>query len=328
MKFSQLSSHSNLPVLLTPSNNQAADQQELFGWFSNNRSLIDQHLHQAGAILLRGFNILDPEYFRSVAASICPNLRNYTGGDSPRNNVVDKVYTSTEYPAHLEVLLHNELSYAGWFPETVIFGCIQASETGGETQIADGRIIYQEMDPKIKQRFESRGVTYLQHLWDQQGEPGVGKSWQQTFESTDKSEVENYLNQSDMKFQWTSLGLRTAATKAAVRIHPKTGEKCWHNQADQWHRAMDSVKDSVSGKDNGDTRCKSSAGEETLGNHVTYGDGSAIDTLDLIQIRQTSKQNEVLFPWQPGDVMILDNILTMHGRKPFTGDRHVIVAMA
>jgi len=36
----------------------------------------------------------------------------------------------------------------------------------------------------------------------------------------------------------------------------------------------------------------------------------------------------VVFSWQQGDIMVIDNILTMHGRKPFQGDRQVLVAMA
>lgn len=32
-------------------------------------------------------------------------------------------------------------------------------------------------------------------------------------------------------------------------------------------------------------------------------------------------------PWQAGDVMIVDNILALHGRQPYAGDRRVIVAM-
>ncbi|MEC0822849.1 TauD/TfdA family dioxygenase, partial [Bacillus atrophaeus] len=33
------------------------------------------------------------------------------------------------------------------------------------------------------------------------------------------------------------------------------------------------------------------------------------------------------FPWQKGDIMILDNMLVAHGRKPFYGSRKVVVAM-
>ena len=50
---------------------------------------------------------------------------------TPRTDLTDQVYTSTEYPAHLEVFLHNELSYAGWSPGRVFFCCLVPAETGG-----------------------------------------------------------------------------------------------------------------------------------------------------------------------------------------------------
>ncbi|MNF05587.1 Taurine catabolism dioxygenase TauD, TfdA family [compost metagenome] len=37
---------------------------------------------------------------------------------------------------------------------------------------------------------------------------------------------------------------------------------------------------------------------------------------------------EVVFPWRTGDVLMLDNMLTAHARKPFSGERKVVVAMA
>ena len=65
-----------------------------------------------------------------------------------------------------------------------------------------------------------------------------------------------------------------------------------------------------------------------LGCHATYGDGEEIPLADLESVRAAYRQSEIRFPWQAGDVLILDNILAMHGRKPFTGTRRVLVAMA
>lgn len=303
-------------------------------WLRSNTEKIDEQVYRAGVLLLRGFDVNSPDTFRAVCAAVNPVLKNYTGGDSPRTGVVDKVYTSTEYAEELEVLLHNELSYAGWSPQRVFFGCLRPSETGGETHLADGRRVYSEMDAEVRKRFEEKGVIYLQHLWCEEGQPGVGKSWQQTFETHSRAEAEQYLVQSNMTFEWTKWGIRTAAKKLAVRMHKITGERCWHNQADQWHRLMLSVKDSV-GNELGlsdlelmETNLSSTAGIETLGNHVTFGDGSEISVDDLQHIRSISRQCEVKFPWQRGDIMVIDNVLCMHGRKPFTGQRQVLVAMA
>ena len=327
--FSSLFSTQAMPSLLSPAGEAGDDVPGLTAcieWLSANREQIDTHLHTAGVVLIRGFPVYTAKNFREVCQAICPHLQNYTGGDSPRSGVVDKVYTSTEYSAELEVLLHNELSYAGWSPDRVFFGCLQPSETGGETHLADGRHVYRMLEEGVRSRFEKRGVTYLQHLWDADGPPGTGKSWQETFETSDRTQAERYLEKSGMIFEWTDLGLRTAATKPGIKVHAVTGEKCWHNQADQWHRDMLSVKDSVGlGSMDEDNAL---AGQAFLGNHVVYGDGSEIEVSDLEHIRRVNRQCEVAFPWQRGDVMIIDNVLSMHGRKPFSGKRQVVVAMA
>jgi alpha-ketoglutarate-dependent taurine dioxygenase len=327
--FSSLFSTQALPSLLSPGEGADSDVPGLFEfseWLSASREQIDAQLNIAGVLLIRGYPVYTAHSFREICNAICPTLRNYTGGDSPRSGIVDKVYSSTEYSAELEILLHNELSYAGWSPDRVFFGCLQPSETGGETHLADGRQLYRMLDDEVRARFEERGVTYLQHLWDADGAPGIGKSWQETFETTEQKQAEKYLEESGMTFEWTDLGLRTAATKPGVRVHPANGEKCWHNQADQWHRDLVSVKDSV-GMDSG-ADGKTKAGEESLGNHVVYGDGSEIEVADLEHIRAVSREVEVAFSWQRGDVMVIDNVLSMHGRKPFSGKRRVVVAMA
>ncbi|MEQ9488829.1 MAG: TauD/TfdA family dioxygenase [Alphaproteobacteria bacterium] len=315
------------PMPLSPAVPEDRSVPSALAWAKENADEIQAAAGSAGVVLIRGFDIDTPEAFRAVCQAIEPDLRTYTGGDSPRTGVTDKVYTSTEYDPSLEVFLHNELSYAGWSPRLVFFCCLVPALEGGETPVADGRLIYKTLPADLRDRFEKRGIAYLQHLWDEDGAPGIGKSWQQTFETSDRQAVEDYLRQSTMTWEWTDFGIRTRAPHPAVIAHPQTGEACWRNQADQWHRGFAGVKTSFGGAD--DPRFDAAtAGEETLGNHVTYGDGSEIDIADLETVRRVNQSVEVAFPWQAGDVMVIDNILAMHGRKPYRGPRRVLVAMA
>jgi alpha-ketoglutarate-dependent taurine dioxygenase len=36
----------------------------------------------------------------------------------------------------------------------------------------------------------------------------------------------------------------------------------------------------------------------------------------------------VIFPWQKGDILVLDNRLTAHGRMPFSGAKKIVLAMS
>jgi alpha-ketoglutarate-dependent taurine dioxygenase len=288
---------------------------------TGHRQLLADWIHRHGAVLLRGFDIDTAEQFRKVAAAVRPDLMNYVGGDSPRSAVGDQVYTSTEFPPNMEIGLHNELSYSRSWPEQVFFCCLVAAPSGGETHIADGRRVLAELDSEVRNRFSENGVIYRQHLRDD-SVSGPGKSWQTSFETTDRAEVEHICSDQDMEFRWTDRGLRTSLRNPGVLTHPVTGEVCWFNQADLWHASFDTVKAQES------RSAPEAPDQEPLGSHACYGDGSEIPIEDLRAVRAACTKSEVLFPWQAGDLLILDNILAMHGRKPFAGERRVLVAMA
>ena len=325
MKFTHLFPDRRLPLIATPENGTAPTPEGLMAWINGSTSELNARINEAGVVLFRGFAVADTETFHRVAGTIQPNLQEYIGGDSPRNKLEDKVYTSTEYPAHLEVLLHNELSYTSGSPDRVFFCCLIAADTGGETHLADGREVYKRMPEPLRTAFQDKGVCYLQHLRDEDGRPGPGKSWQDTYETHDRAEAEARCTATGAEFEWTPLGLRTSTLRPAVRLHEATGAMCWHTQVDQWHRDMVSAKSAV--PDAEQVAATGTEGMETVGNHACYGDGTEIAADDLYTIRDVLADCEVAIPWQVGDVMMIDNVLAMHGRKPFTGQRCVVVAM-
>ena len=60
---------------------------------------------------------------------------------------------------------------------------------------------------------------------------------------------------------------------------------------------------------------------------IQFADGSVIPRKDIYNILDILQANTVTFPWQKGDILILDNILAMHGRAPFTGKRRILTAL-
>ena len=69
-------------------------------------------------------------------------------------------------------------------------------------------------------------------------------------------------------------------------------------------------------------------GEENLPNNTYYGDGTAIEPHVLDELRAAYEAETVEFAWQRGDVLLLDNMLTAHGRAPFSPPRQIVVSMA
>lgn len=283
------------------------------------RGQVGELLAADGAVLVRGVGITDVHGFHRVVASFGdPLLDSYRGGNTPRTAVSSGVFTSTEYPAQYEITLHNEMSYARRWPARLYFGCLIAAETGGATPVCSGRALLADLDPGVRERFETRGVVYRQYL---HGGFGPGKSWQQTFETDDRALVEGFLRDAVAEFEWTGDdGLRVVQRRPAVRAHPVTGDQVWFAQADQWHPS------NLPGREAEFLLSLAESGED-VPHWVTYGDGSPIPAADLDAVRVAAGRNKLSVGWQPGDLMVIDNMLVLHGREPFTGERSVIVSM-
>ena len=68
-------------------------------------------------------------------------------------------------------------------------------------------------------------------------------------------------------------------------------------------------------------------GEDNLPRQVYYGDGAPIEDSVIQEILAVYQEAKVSFPWRQGDVLMLDNMLTAHGRHPYIGPRKIVVAM-
>ena len=214
----------SLPLLVEPEETSPAARSvsSLIDSISDNRALVDSWLHEYGAILFRGFSIDTIEEFDAAVRAIQPQLLDYVEGDSPRTKISGKIYTSTEYPETYQISLHNELSYAHKWPRKIFFYCAVPPAQGGETPIVDCRQVLQSLDAGLRERFTSKNVRYVSNL---HGGDQMGKSWQETFETDDKSKVEKYLTAGAIDFNWDDRGgLHTSQVRKAVIAHPVTGE--------------------------------------------------------------------------------------------------------
>lgn len=318
MRTSNLAQAGTLPFVVEPDGITDARLDQLIDYITLERNWLDQTLLEKGGILFRGFTIQEIEEFQKAAQSLIPELKPYVEGQSPRTKVTGNVYTSTEFPAQFRITLHNELSYTKSPPPRIVFHCHIASETGGETPIVDCRKLYRSMPADVLARFEAKGVRYVKNMHGQ--ERGIGKSWMDYFETSDRHEVENYLQENDINFEWTDEGnLRTWSIRPSTISHPVTGEKLWFNQADLWHITNVNERNRAQMLDR--------FGEENLPTHSYYGDGTPITEEDLAAVRKTLWDEAIIFPWQQGDVLVLDNFSVAHGRMPYEGTRKILVAM-
>jgi alpha-ketoglutarate-dependent taurine dioxygenase len=287
----------------------------LVPWLSENAATVDELARRHGAVLFRGFGIDTPDNFRTVMTTLSTDVLDYGERSSPRHEVTNGVYTSTDHPADQHIALHNEQSYTVDWPLRIVFCCQRPAISGGRTPLADSRRVLGRLSAPTVEKFRQRGVRYVRNYI-----PGISLSWQDAFQTDNRQDVEAYCAANDISCTWVDDQLRTWQIRPAIRRHPGTGEETWFNHALFFNN-------SILPAEVGDGLL-AALGEENLPYHTYYGDGRPIEPDVIEEISAAYVAETVGFDWEQGDVLVVENMLAAHAREPFEGPRSILAAMA
>lgn len=301
-----------IPTLVTP----VVPEVDVVDWTAAHPTLVDQLLLTHKALLFRGFHRQRVEQFSAFARQTAHGASlEYRDRTTPRVHLGDGIYTSTVYPADRRIQLHNEGTYWTQWPLKLYFACAVASTDGGETPLANVAHVLQRLRPRTRARFAATGVMLVRNYND-----GFGLPWQDVFQTRDRTAVEAYCRAHDISWEWRDgERLRTRQVRPAIRQHPRTGEAVWFNHAAFFHHSTYPTDLR--------TALLTELGAENLPYNTYYGDGAEIKAAVTAEIHEAYNAERVQFPWQPGDILLLDNMTIAHGREPFTGERQVLVSM-
>jgi alpha-ketoglutarate-dependent taurine dioxygenase len=313
IKTRYLDAERMLPLVIEP----ATEGVNLVEWVRSQRDYVADELDKYGGILFRGFNLSTTDEFEAFISAACSAPLNYSERSSPRSQVSGNIYTSTDYPPSESIFLHNEQSYNLSFPTRIFFFCLVPAEEGGETPIADSRKVLGRLRPEVCDRFVEKGYMYVRNFGD-----GLGLTWQEAFQTSDPAEVEAYCRSHQIEWEWKEeqRRLRTRQVRRVLARHPRNGQLTWFNHLTFFHVSSlaPHIRSSVLAE----------CSPEDLPNNTYYGDGTPIEPEVLDHLREAYRSETVSFPWQKGDVLMLDNMLVAHARSPFRGQRKVVVGMA
>lgn len=298
-----------LPMLRAEATGDAAH------WVTEHRDALCAAVAEHGSLLVRGLGLRDAAEAEAVFRRL-GSLMTEKEAFAPRRAYSDNVYSSTKWPPTQPMCMHHELSYTLEFPGLMLFACLAAPTDGGATPVADSPAVLHALPADLAERFERVGWLLVRNYNND-----IGASFADAFGTDDRGAIESYCRANAIRFEWQPDGtLRTWQRRSAVVHHPRTGQRCWFNQVaflNEW--TMDpEVREYL----------VELYGEDGLPFNTRFGDGEPIGA-DVVQsINEVYEANSARERWQPGDLMLVDNVRTAHAREPFEGERELVVAMA
>lgn len=276
------------------------------------RAVVVEH----GAVLVRGLGLRDVAGVGAVFRRLGRGLMTEREAFAARRVYSGGVYSSSTWPANQPMCLHHELSYTLEFPGLLLFACLRVPTVGGATGVADAAGVLEALPGEVVERFEREGWLLTRVYNDE-----IGASVAEAFGTGDRAAVESYCRANAIEFEWQpGGGLRTRQRRSAVVRHPVTGRRCWFNQIaflSEWTLDPEVREYLVD-----------VYGADALPFNTRFGNGDPIGEDVIRLINKVYEAGTAREPWQAGDLMLVDNIRTAHGRDPYSGPREVLVALA
>jgi alpha-ketoglutarate-dependent taurine dioxygenase len=266
-----------------------------------------------GHLMIRRTGISSAADFGTVRDSLMLARASYQEKATPRSSYGNEVYSSTDLPSAQQIRQHNENSYTLDFPGILVFGCLVAPAEGGATPVADVRKVLRTLPDELVDKGRRLGW-----ILERNYQEGVGLPWQTAFGRTDRFEVDAYCKKALIGVSWDGDALRTRQRRSTIATHPVTKDEVWFNHAAFWSRW--SLEPDV-------REVLEDAYGAALPFETRWGDGSAMTAAEVSAMNAAYDRATVRAPWQPGDVLIVDNMLSTHGRDAYSGDRQILVAM-
>jgi len=289
------------------------------GWLTNNQPFINDLFDKKRIILFKGFKELGSrnEFSEIVSLLSEGGPLNYSEPSTPRTQLAQNIYSSTEYPRDQEIAQHNEHSYSANWAKKIFFYCEKPASTGGHTPISDSSAVYDLIPPAIIANFKNKGgIMYVRNFTSE-----MDIRWQDFFVTSDRKEVEEYCKKRNMSFEWRgNNNLRVSYTAQVALKDNLFNKDIWFNQAHLFHYS--NLKPEIY------SYLIELYGIENLPRNTYFKDNSEIEIASLNEIRSAYNKAMFKFNWEKGDLLFMDNVRYGHGRTSYTGERSVIVAMS
>ena len=288
---------------------------EVTDWVTHRQAELLAQAKEHGAILFRNFPLESPEDFDVFLSAF--GLPNFPYGESFSNAVrisfTERVFSANEAPPEVAIYLHHELAQTPIFPSRIFFFCREAATTGGETPLCRSDVLWERLSqrsPEFTRACEEKGLQYTNVMpSEDDAESGMGRSWQSTFSAGSSGDAESQMRNLNYSWKWLPDGCLRATTPILPAVREVApGRKTFFNQLIAASHWKDKRNDPLQA--------------------IRFGDGTPLDAGAVQLASELADELTFDLPWQSGDVVLVDNRVTMHGRRNFSGTRRVLASLA
>ena len=284
-------------------------------WVAGRRDELLRQAAEHGALLFRGFPLATAEDFDRFVAAF--ELTNFPYEQSLSNAVrvvrTPRVFTANEAPPSVTIYLHHEMAQTPIYPSRLLFFCEQPAAQGGATPICRSDVLWEKLAqccPQFAHDCRAKGLRYSNVMpAANDAMSGMGRSWQSTLRAGSREEAEQRLRALGYSWQWLADGSLRATTPLLPAVRDLgNGRTSFFNQL---------IAAAMGWKDTRNDPSKS----------ITFGDGTPLDREAVQVAAQLGEELSFDVPWHKGDVALVDNYVTMHGRRTFVGSRKVLASL-
>lgn len=294
-------------------------------WVTQHRAALDELIVRHGGVVLRGFPLVTSEDFSAVVGCFPEYAGNYQGGAAARRPVAKGVYEATQRTGDQPISIHQEMFYVRDYPARLAFFARKVAEIGGETTIADMRAITAALPASVREKLEQHGVRNVRNFAAKTGSLEQNRvmdkrGWDFAFYTDSQAEVEEVCARRHMRPHWHEDGSLTVFNQEEAFVdHPVTGERIY--------RAGLHLDHFFRGSYDKTGEAAALYASQKFPSGAFLGDGSGLTRAEDAELCEIVDRYTYFWPWQNGDLLLLDNLLVGHGRNRFEGTRATEVAM-
>jgi alpha-ketoglutarate-dependent taurine dioxygenase len=333
-ELSRPTKETNFPIVIEGTKDISFDF--LHDFAKKHKDALKDLLVKHGAILFRGFEVINAEQFKKIIKVFATELAQEYKGTAPRISVANSVFTTSEVADDVILAAHTEMAYSYKRPGIVALYCEVEPSKYGETPIFNCASVCNALSEESLKILE-QGVKYVRRHPKKYSKffGKIGVTWPQSFSTQNKEEIERSIKSSGFDFLWErNEELKIISYPPAIVTHPVTNRKCvnilfnhylnefktlnlFKNRYSLWRRyVMKAIVAMVTLRGKGISLTNL---YDHNGKHLPYFLIKELHTLFW--------NHSVIFSWKKGDVLIIDNIAVGHGRMNVSGPRKILAAL-